>query len=82
MVLIFGEDASQVDMEVYRLRDCGEVVRGAYDVRTLRYALQEGKTQAITVRVLPSRWEIYASEFTLHKLPARAVDEVMADLGS
>lgn len=82
MVLILGEDANQVDMEVYRLRDCGEVVKGAHDVRTLRYALQDAKGAGVTVRVLPSKWELYASEFTLHKLAANAVDAVFSDMGS
>lgn len=82
MVVIFGEDANQVDMEVYRLRDASEEVKGAHDVRTLRYALQGAKAGAITVRILPSKWELHGREFTLFNLPAQAVDVCMEELGS
>ncbi len=82
MVVIFGEDVNQVDMEVYRLRDSQEQVKGAYDVRSLRYALQDAKAGAVTIRLLPSRWELYGKEFTLFNLPAQAVDACMDELGS
>lgn len=82
MVVIFGEDVNQVDAEVYRLRNCGEVVKGAYDVKSLRYALRDANGRSVTVRILSSKWETGGKEFTLHHIGSVAVDMCFSDMGS
>lgn len=82
MVVVFSDDANQVDMEVYRLRGSSEEVKGAYDVRSLRNALQSSKGQAVTLRLLPPRYDLDGREIVLHQLPAQVVDEYFARFGS
>jgi hypothetical protein len=82
MVVIFGEDANYVDDEVYRLRNCGEAVKGVCTLFGLRSILREYKTHSITVRLIPAHHDRDERDILLYTLGEKPVDAMFANMGS